>query len=524
MNTVAIALLLAASSVDAVTYTFKLYISDAEYADSNAIISVAFCTKSEGCTKDELRPNVVAIKNGVGFGEVIEAAVDIDAFPTGIMFTTSNTNAWGFWKMELDCWTLATAPTGEAAYSYPSEDACFKDEPNEECNWWLDSGSDSTVFEEVYVDFVAKGVVEGADCTIPGAEPPPPQPSCECTGVVVPSDIMDAADLADTYGSSCKAWDSMHCSTFWPTSITGDDSWCCANWCYVDPNCATAEPSWTGLENLAFSYAACEDDEKLMADCNWAGGELSSCAPTGEARTDAAAGELAGSYGSSCKAWDSMDCGELWDEDALWCCESWAYVSAACPYGQPGWVEDVSDSMWWSPNNMVCPDNPALMDNCPWGGYGDMNPCAPTGQARQDEAVGSLAGAYGSSCKAWDSINCYEFWAEDAQWCCESWAYVDAACPYGLPGWVEDVSDAMWWSQNNKVCPDDAMLMAECPWGGMGSMSSCPGPACPYPKECPAVCYEGIFDKMRRKLKKLSRGLLFGKMPEPVDCKAKGCI
>ena len=99
---------------------------------------------------------------------------------------------------------------------------------------------------------------------------------CQCTGdnTATKNSEMFEQNILKTkgkhYGKTCHNWDQTTCPTHEGLSKEegGADLglWCCKDWCYVAEECPSAKPNACGLH---FSYYACPDDSKAMAQCPW---------------------------------------------------------------------------------------------------------------------------------------------------------------------------------------------------------------------------------------------------------------
>eukprot|EP00928_Gymnodinium_smaydae_P007562 TRINITY_DN1270_c0_g1_i4.p1 TRINITY_DN1270_c0_g1~~TRINITY_DN1270_c0_g1_i4.p1 ORF type:complete len:1441 (-),score=192.68 TRINITY_DN1270_c0_g1_i4:180-4502(-) len=84
--------------------------------------------------------------------------------------------------------------------------------------------------------------------------------ACKCIG---DNKGVDEARFGADYGKACRAWDSKNCYQQWgPSSTTpdlwnssGNNDWCCENWCYVSPDCPLADGY--GEAAYPYSYGAC---------------------------------------------------------------------------------------------------------------------------------------------------------------------------------------------------------------------------------------------------------------------------
>jgi len=197
---------------------------------------------------------------------------------------------------------------------------------------------------------------------------------CECLGVAHPN----ATRFGAGYGSRCAAYDLHKSTEFWPTDTPG--LWSCQSWCYVNKttcNNSDVAASWdVNQTNLHFSWTACPDEPKIATNetcpwiglkktdtINWTTAAYDPCtACSGDKQSDTA--KFSTNYGSKCDAWDGMKCGALWPtyKPGGWCCDSWCYISTACPSGIASWNGKSKLSYSYD----ACKSDAALKAGCPW--------------------------------------------------------------------------------------------------------------------------------------------------------------
>ena len=135
--------------------------------------------------------------------------------------------------------------------------------------------------------------------------------SCNCLGTTMPSERitelgLDLATYAN-YGQQCGPHDADVCDKTYP----GADHamWCCTSWCWVAASCPTARAS-TVWQGHYWSSSKCSLNEEAISACKYD----SSCECRGQLPAGTFDGEdFADDYGSSCKAWDSVNCKDVWE-------------------------------------------------------------------------------------------------------------------------------------------------------------------------------------------------------------------
>mmetsp|Transcript_64656 Transcript_64656/g.131447 ORF Transcript_64656/g.131447 Transcript_64656/m.131447 type:complete len:845 (-) Transcript_64656:209-2743(-) len=321
------------------------------------------------------------------------------------------------------------------------------------------------------------------------------QDPCTCKDK---SGIFNAAmkaKFSDSYGSTCGAWDMANCATnYRPDQV---DTWCCANWCYVDKECPSAVASLNpGMEGVLYwSDNVCVDDPALMLQCPYQPQPNVSASDTSCDCLDATMpSELITSlgldlttyadYGRQCGPHDADVCDKTYPgaDHAMWCCTSWCWVSATCPTAR---ASTVWQGYYWSQEK--CELNAEAVSGCKWESLCECRGQLPAGTF---DGNGNFAADYGSSCSAWDSVNCKVVWGSDAdsswntssdhEWCCDSWCYVNEACPIAKKSWLgigfyfsyETCDDpATTYNEQTDSCDPLRRLSARRRFGGGGGWS-----------------------------------------------------
>lgn len=198
------------------------------------------------------------------------------------------------------------------------------------------------------------------------------------------------------------------------------DTWCCADWCYVDESCPSAIASLNpGMESILFwSDNVCLDDAALMTQCPFKPQPIvaendTSCDCLDEkmpANLLSAYGlnaTLYEDYGSQCGPHDADVCDLMYPaaDHAMWCCTSWCWVSDDCPSAR---YSMVWPGHYWSQER--CSVDPEAVSACKWD-----SACECRGQLPAGTYDGTnFAADYGSSCSAWDSVDCKVVWGSDS--------------------------------------------------------------------------------------------------------------
>eukprot|EP00438_Fugacium_kawagutii_P014940 Skav217326 [mRNA] locus=scaffold2460:34852:43974:- [translate_table: standard] len=184
------------------------------------------------------------------------------------------------------------------------------------------------------------------------------------------------------------------------------DTWCCANWCYVDKECPSAIASLNpGMEGLLFwSDHVCVDDPALMLQCPYKPQPNISDTDTSCNCLDATMpSELLESlglnlsiyadYGRQCGPHDAEVCDKTYPDPgtdyAMWCCTSWCWVSANCPRAR---ASAVWQGHYWSDEK--CPLNEEAVSRCKWDSACECRGQLPTGTF---DGKGNFSADYGSS-------------------------------------------------------------------------------------------------------------------------------
>lgn len=262
------------------------------------------------------------------------------------------------------------------------------------------------------------------------------------------------AKFSSNYGSSCMAWDMSNCATNYREDQV--DSWCCANWCYVDKSCPSAKDSLNdGMQGILYwSDNACPDDTALTLQCPYRAKSNSTPAGDCTCKTEQVPATVMNwtalglnettyaGYGTSCLPWDSQECHLLYpslDSYAMWCCLSWCWVDSSCATAR-------ASTLW--PGHFFsydqCEMSPEVVSSCKYDSACQCRGQLPSGTFSNVE--GTFADNYGSSCQDWDSTGCKATWyhnsnggwntSSEHEWCCDSWCYVNNSCPIAKASWL----------------------------------------------------------------------------------------
>ncbi len=197
------------------------------------------------------------------------------------------------------------------------------------------------------------------------------------------------------------------------------DTWCCASWCYVDKECPSAIASLNaGMEGILFwSDNVCVDDPKVMLQCPYkpqpnVSDTDTSCDCLNETMpsvyiTIMGLDDTYANYGQQCAPHDADICDIVFPfaDHAMWCCTSWCWVSSECARGYPStlWL-----GHYWSSSK--CDLNAEAISACKYDSSCECRGQLPAGTFDGQD----FAADYGSSCKAWDSVDCKVVWGSDA--------------------------------------------------------------------------------------------------------------
>ena len=141
--------------------------------------------------------------------------------------------------------------------------------------------------------------------------------SCNCLDEAIPSSLLEnlglnATEYAD-YGRQCNPHDADVCDKVYPTADHA--MWCCTSWCWVSASCPTSRAS-TVWQGHYWSSQKCELNVEAISSCKYD----SSCECRGQLPAGTFEGKgtvtFADDYGSSCAAWDRVDCKVVWSSDA----------------------------------------------------------------------------------------------------------------------------------------------------------------------------------------------------------------
>lgn len=285
--------------------------------------------------------------------------------------------------------------------------------------------------------------------------------SCACTG----SNLgVDVAFYGSSYGTNCSAWDSASCTAWFPEVTPGE--WCCTPWCYVPKECPDAYVSEV-YPGLYWSYQGACGDVPHTSPCPYSPPDPCECINV-DATSQFAASvtEFGAGYGSTCKTWAYDDCSDKYEVVGPWCCEQWCWVKEECSTSV---ASDIWPELFWSTNK--CVSEPEKVATCPYRNstgvttstVGDA--CACLGTSPPDLTAGrrrygkEFPVAYGTMCSAWDAADCAGYFPNDKHdiWCCETWCYVDRACPSAQESWL---FSGYYFSYD--ACPQNGTALAGC--------------------------------------------------------------
>mmetsp|Transcript_9397 Transcript_9397/g.20589 ORF Transcript_9397/g.20589 Transcript_9397/m.20589 type:complete len:1235 (-) Transcript_9397:126-3830(-) len=247
------------------------------------------------------------------------------------------------------------------------------------------------------------------------------------------------------YGTSCLAWDQNNCSDYYPNEgSTRWDTWCCRNWCYVNPSCPTAERSWlvNSTTPLFFSWDACADDSAKIETCpyqrtstNTTGCEC--LGPMDDAAkyndTDLAVRyDINEHYGSKCSNWDKFTCEANFGKAVAgdWCCADWCWVNGAtCAsarkskyfhdrfFSYDTCTATAENKARVDKNRANCQFGPGRLGQCeclagdnPGQGWRDDNTNITAADKAEHGWIEKMGNEYGWDCFAWDDEKCEENW------------------------------------------------------------------------------------------------------------------
>lgn len=110
--------------------------------------------------------------------------------------------------------------------------------------------------------------------------------NCECnnSNAILMQSVAGALErFGDDYGKSCRAWHSgagpRSCGALYmdtpeqrpapPGALTAElDVSCCMAWCFVRPECPSAQP-WSLAPGMFYSFKTCADDPAEVESCPW---------------------------------------------------------------------------------------------------------------------------------------------------------------------------------------------------------------------------------------------------------------
>jgi len=263
--------------------------------------------------------------------------------------------------------------------------------------------------------------------------------------------------FSSTYGESCAAWDMQKCAENYASQV---DTWCCANWCYVDKACGSALQSLND-NALFWSDLKCPDDSALTAQCPFKPqpAEAADCTCLGETIDASLLPEGADSdYGQQCFAHDADVCEKAYPGATLgmWCCLSWCWVDGKCKTAR-------ASTIW--PGHFFSTDHCGVDDHEISSCKYDTTTCECIGSpAALTTNYHNLPSGYGSSCSNWDKDGCALRWqnnehagwdsSTDNSWCCASWCYINGSCPIAKRSWLSQLaSEEVYFSYS--TCDDN---------------------------------------------------------------------
>lgn len=316
---------------------------------------------------------------------------------------------------------------------------------------------------------------------------PAPAATCACLAPSLPTSV--AATFGANYGSQCGAWDSDNCALWWGTPTVGD--WCCKPWCFASSSCPDAFESDL-VPGAYISYSACSSTPQVTP-CPWTAvaQQADPCACQNvdkilnaslqnvDKSLNASLLQLYGAgYGSQCKAWDSGTCARDNDPWSLgsWCCESWCYVSAACPSAQYSYARGMNNTLPWS--SARCISDPQTVAQCPMATPEQLCQCLNVTMPSAQLPAGA-ASDFGQRCKVHNSNLCQQG-ANRGIWCCLPWCWVSANCPFRY-----ESSDWPGRYYSTIACDPDLQALATCPYSSACQCQSSVGQP-PLPQGLPA--------------------------------------
>mmetsp|Transcript_19719 Transcript_19719/g.45930 ORF Transcript_19719/g.45930 Transcript_19719/m.45930 type:complete len:850 (+) Transcript_19719:82-2631(+) len=291
--------------------------------------------------------------------------------------------------------------------------------------------------------------------------------SCQCSNPAIPTEVE--ATYGANYGKQCQAWDEAKCAELWGNVSVG--SWCCRPWCYASSECPDAYSS-SLLPDSYFSYAACNSFAPTYP-CQWTevakANDPCTCKDASGIFSADMLSRFDANYGSFCSTWDLLSCSQNYRPDQVdtWCCASWCYVDKECPSAIASLNAGMEGKLYWS--DQTCVDDPGLVAQCPY----KPQPNISAGDTRCDclgldtpsyilEIWGVNAtehADYGKMCAPHDASICELTYpgADHDLWCCESWCWVDPACPTSR---ASTVFPSRFWSTSK--CALNADVMSGC--------------------------------------------------------------
>jgi len=215
------------------------------------------------------------------------------------------------WCCESWCYVDRSCPTAKASFNPGMEDTLF----------WTETTCDQDPA------FIAQCAYAN------GAYANQDHAACACTGEMMPESLVPTGADRTTYGVACSTHDKDMCEEFNPGVDVG--MWCCYSWCWVESTCSSARASaqWPG-HYYSVDVNTCPYDEEVISSCKYS----NDCDCLSD-NTGIDTNTFPANYGLSCNNWDANSCSAWWSSTALWdssgtndwCCDSWCYVSAACP-------------------------------------------------------------------------------------------------------------------------------------------------------------------------------------------------
>mmetsp|Transcript_20472 Transcript_20472/g.45148 ORF Transcript_20472/g.45148 Transcript_20472/m.45148 type:complete len:1047 (-) Transcript_20472:145-3285(-) len=290
---------------------------------------------------------------------------------------------------------------------------------------------------------------------------------CECLGswpeakyynntAVRPSFAVD-----EYYGSQCGAWDRFSCEKNY--GFGGTDDWCCADWCWVSPQCKSARAS-RFFQDRYFSYDACQATDALKAanaeqrlTCQFGPGRYGKCEclgndprgwhPDNQGPTEANKtkwgwiSDFRDEYGWDCFPWDDATCDEKWGRRPLPALKAenavYDHTAKTLTFSTTeahGEIFNTTD-----PNITITftgLSDTRLLD----GGFPVKAITETSFVITVELSAGAVVNMTGGSAAVELPL---------PEWCCNDWCFVSPDCPSAKPS---DYWDGLWWSDHQLAC------------------------------------------------------------------------